>query len=242
MYEPLVQWQNALYTCSTSDALQIRWYTAEWYLVSTHTTNYTHVYVLLTLRRCCTKSVLNLMRCEGRLPSSTHRGTVAWTTCQVICSSITQICTPAGEGLICIYEYANFSEVFLWCHFLFTSLDIIRVILYLEPTSVEWPEILHNGFQSFFHKPTYSAWPNFYGSSAFGRLSYCFQPFSNTQSKCTHSGVLLLGEICLYLACYVSTYYRMVSYPSLPHMNDDLWDKSVAFSVCNQQQYCHKLL
>ena len=40
---------------------------------------------LLTLHmcRCCTRSVLNLMRCGGRLPSSTHTETAAWTTCQV---------------------------------------------------------------------------------------------------------------------------------------------------------------
>ena len=142
--------------------------------------------LLLTLHRCCTKSVLNPMRCEGRLPSSTHRGTVAWTTCQVICSSITQICTPAGEGLICIYEYANFSEYFSDVTSCLHHLTLLHgVILYLEPTSVEWPEILHNGFQSFLHAPTYSVWPEFYGSSAFGRLSYCFQPFSNTQNAHT---------------------------------------------------------
>lgn len=176
------------------------------------------------------------MRCEGRLPSSTHRGTVAWTTCQVICSSITQICTPTREGL---YEYANFSEYFSDVTSCLHHLTLLGWFCTLNPHQWNGPKSCTMVFRVSF---MYSVWPNFYGSSAFGRLSYCFQPFSNTQSKCTHSGVLLLGEICLYLACYVSTYYRMVSYPSLPHMNDDLWDKSVAFSVCNQQQYCHKLL
>ena len=122
------------------------------------------------VRRCCTKSVLNPMRCEGRLPSSTHRGTATWTTCQVICSPITQLCTPTREGLICIHEYASFSEPFLWCHFLFTYWGWFCT---LNPHQWNGPKSRTKVFRvSFKH-------------------SCCLQPFSSTQTQS------LLGEICV---------------------------------------------